>query len=41
MLISCNNIFFEMYRAIFLALLRVMMDIQYVNFYLLSADSQL
>ena len=41
MSISCNNIFFEMYAAIFLALLGIMMDIQYANFYLLSADSRL
>ena len=41
MLISWNDIFFEMYSTISLALLGVMMDIQYVNFYLLLADSRL
>ena len=39
MLISCDDIFFEMYTAISIALLGVMMDIQYVSFYLLPADS--
>ena len=32
MLISYNDIFFEMYAAISLASLQVMMDIQYVKF---------
>ena len=41
MLISCDDIFFEMYTAFSLALLRVMMDIQYVNIYLLPTNSQL
>ena len=41
MSISCDDIFFEMYAAIPLALLGVMMDIQYVNFNLLPVDSRL
>ena len=41
MSISCDNMFFEMYATISHALLGVMMDIQYVNFYFLPADSRL